>query len=59
LLRQQNKVVDMINAVASASEEQSSAAEPNSKSIESINNVTHESASGIQQVARASEDLTD
>ncbi len=52
-----NKVVDMINAVASASEEQSSAAEQISKSIESINNVTHESASGIQQVARASEDL--
>jgi PAS domain S-box-containing protein len=52
-----NKVVDMINAVASASEEQSSAAEQISKSIESINNVTHESATGIQQIARASEDL--
>jgi len=52
-----NKVVDMINAVASASEEQSSAAEQISKSIESINNVTHESASDIQQIARASEDL--
>ena len=52
-----DKVVDMINAVASASEEQSSAAEEISKSIESINNVTHESASGIQQIARASEDL--
>ncbi len=52
-----NKVVDMINAVATASEEQSSAAEEISKSIESINNVTHESATGIQQIARASEDL--
>ncbi len=52
-----NRVLDVINSVASASEEQSSAAEQISKSIESINNVTHESATGIQQIARASEDL--
>ncbi len=52
-----NKVVDMINAVATASEEQSSVAEEISKNIEGINNVTHETAKGIQQIATASEDL--
>lgn len=52
-----NKVMDVINMVASASEEQSSAAEQISKNIEGINTVTQESATGIQQVARASEDL--
>jgi methyl-accepting chemotaxis protein len=48
----------MINQVAAASEEQSGAAEQISKNIESINNVTQESAMGVQQIARASEDLT-
>jgi methyl-accepting chemotaxis protein len=48
----------MITQVAAASEEQSSAAEEISKSIESINSVTQESAQGIAQVARASEDLS-
>jgi methyl-accepting chemotaxis protein len=52
------KASDMINQVAAASEEQSSAAEQISKNIESINNVTHETAQGIHQVARASEDLS-
>ena len=51
------KVSDMINQVAAASEEQSSAAEQISKNIEGINNVTHESAAGVQQIAKASEDL--
>jgi len=50
-------VVDMSTQVAAASEEQSSAAEQISKNIESINNVTQESAAGIQQIAKASEDL--
>jgi hypothetical protein len=50
-------VVDEINQVATASEEQSSTAEQISKSIESINNVTNETATGIQQVARSAEDL--
>lgn len=52
------KSSDMINQVAAASEEQSSAAEEISRSIESINSVTQESAQGIQQIARASEDLS-
>jgi methyl-accepting chemotaxis protein len=50
-------VVDMSTQLAAASEEQSSAAEQISKNIEGINNVTKESAAGIQQIARASEDL--
>ena len=52
-----NGVVDMINQVAAASEEQSSAAEQVSKNIEAINSVTQESAAGVQQIARAAEDL--
>jgi methyl-accepting chemotaxis protein len=51
------KVVDDINQVASASEEQSSSAEQISKNIEMINNVTAETASGIHQVAKTAEDL--
>lgn len=52
-----DKVLDMINMVAAASEEQSSAAEQISKNIEGISSVTQQSAAGTQQVARASEDL--
>jgi len=51
------KVSDIINQVAAASEEQSSAAEQISKNIELITSVTHETASGTQQIARAAEDL--
>jgi len=52
-----NGVVDVISQVAAASEEQSSAAEQISKSIEGINGVTQQSAIGVQQIARAAEDL--
>ena len=52
------QVVDMSMQVAAASEEQSSAAEQISKNIEAISNVTHESATGIQQIARSAEDLS-
>lgn len=52
------KVVDIITQVAAASEEQSSAAEEISKNIEAINQVTQETAGGIQQIAQASEDLS-
>lgn len=51
------EVVDIVTQVAAASEEQSSAAEQISKNLEAINHVTNESATGIQQIARASEDL--
>ena len=50
-------VVDISIQVAAASEEQSSTAEQISKSIEAINNVTNQSSTGIQQIARAAEDL--
>jgi methyl-accepting chemotaxis protein len=52
------KAVDVITQVAAASEEQSSTSEEISKSIEMINNVTRESTAGIQQIAKASEDLS-
>ncbi len=52
-----SRVLDVVNSVASASEQQASAAEQISKNIEAISSVTHESATGVQQIARASEDL--
>lgn len=52
-----SKVDDLISQVAVASEEQSSTAEQISKNIESMNNVTQQTAVGIQQIARAAEDL--
>ena len=48
------KVVDMVNQVAAASEEQSTAAEEISQNIEGTTNVSHETASGIQQIDRKS-----
>jgi len=51
------QVVDVITHVAELSEKQSSAAEEISKNLDLINNVTQESTAGIQQTARASEDL--
>lgn len=50
-------VVDVINQVAAASEEQSSAASEISKSIEGISNVIHEAATGTQQISLATDDL--
>jgi len=47
------KVTDIITQVAAASEEQSSASEQIGKNIESINQVTQETAGGIQQIAHA------
>ena len=57
IISSSSEVVDVINQVAAASEQQSRAAEQISKNIEGINNVTHETALGIQQVAQAAEDL--
>jgi len=53
-----DEVLSIVTQVAAASEEQSTTAEQISKSIESINQVTGESSAGIQQIARASEDLS-
>jgi methyl-accepting chemotaxis protein len=52
-----DKVVDIVMQVAAASEEQSSTSEQISKSIEAISSVTQESSVGLQQIARAAEDL--
>ena len=57
IIKSAEEVVDLSTQVAAASEEQSSAAEQISKNVEAISNVTHESAAGVQQIARASEDL--
>jgi methyl-accepting chemotaxis protein len=52
-----DEALDVITQVAAASEEQSSTSEQISKNIEMINNVTQESAAGISEIAKASEDL--
>ncbi|MFZ1289921.1 MAG: methyl-accepting chemotaxis protein [Melioribacteraceae bacterium] len=50
-------VEDIVNQVAVASEEQSAASDQISKNITTISSVQQESASGIEQIAKASEDL--
>jgi methyl-accepting chemotaxis protein len=52
-----NKVLDDVNQVASASEQQSTTAEQISRSIETISNVSNEGTAGIQQVAKSAEEL--
>ena len=52
-----NKVSEIINQVAAASEEQSSTAEQIGNNIEEINNVSRESSNGLQQIARAAQEL--
>jgi methyl-accepting chemotaxis protein len=57
IIESTDKTISAISQVAKASEEQSSAAEQISKSIDGISNVVQQSAIGLQQIARASEDL--
>jgi methyl-accepting chemotaxis protein len=57
IIKGAEEVVDIITQVAAASQEQSSTSEQISKNIESISNVTHQSTTGVQQIARAAEDL--
>lgn len=57
IIVESEKVADLINQIAAASEQQSSTSEEISKSIEHISNVTQETATAITQVARSSEDL--
>ncbi|MCB9209453.1 MAG: DUF3365 domain-containing protein [Ignavibacteriales bacterium] len=52
-----NKVVDEINQVATASEEQSLTSAQISQNIETINNVSSETLTGIQHMAGAAADL--
>lgn len=50
-------VMEMIQQIATASEEQSAAAEQISKNIEAVTSIARESASGAQQSAAAAEEL--
>jgi methyl-accepting chemotaxis protein len=51
------QVQDMIQQIATASEEQSSAAEQISKNVEVVSGIARESATGAQQSAAAAEEL--
>lgn len=53
-----DKVVDIVTKVAAASNEQSTSSELISKNIEAISNVTLQSNAGVQQIAKAAEDLS-
>ncbi|RKX18559.1 MAG: hypothetical protein DRP35_09080 [Candidatus Zixiibacteriota bacterium] len=52
------RVMDMIQQIATATEEQSAAAEQISKNIEQVSLATKESAAGAEQAATASEELS-
>ena len=51
------KVVEVVNKVASVSEEQSENAEHISQSVETISSLSQESSVGAEQIAQATEDL--
>jgi methyl-accepting chemotaxis protein len=51
------RVTEMISQIATATEEQSSAAEQISKNLEHISSVTRETANGAEQSAAAAEEL--
>jgi len=51
------RLTDIVTQVAAASEQQSASAEQISRNIESISAITQESTSGIQQIAKAAENL--
>ena len=53
-----DNVVDIVTKVAAASDEQSKTSEMISKNIEAISNVTQQSTAGVQQIAKAAEDLS-
>lgn len=57
IISKSENVVDVVNQLAAASEEQSSTAGQISNSIEGINNITRETSDSTQQIARAAEDL--
>lgn len=54
-----DEVFEISNQVAAASEEQSVTVEQITRSIEGINTVAHESASGVSQIANAATDLSE
>ncbi len=53
-----NELVDIVEQVAAASNQQSTTAEQISKNIDAISTVTQESANGVQQIAHTSGDLS-
>lgn len=57
IIKGTDDVVEIVSMVAKASEEQSNAAELMSRNIEGINQVISESAIGVNEIAKASEDL--
>ncbi len=57
ILNSTAKAQDEIRQLATASEEESATAEEITKNVEAINNVAQETTIGIQQVAKATEDL--
>jgi methyl-accepting chemotaxis protein len=57
IVRESQRVLDLVSQVAAASEQQSASAEVISKNIEAISAVTQESAGSTQQIAQSAEDL--
>ncbi len=58
ILSSTTEVMNMVNQIAAASEEQSATSEQISKNVNSISKVTSESASRIEKVAKSAEDLS-
>ncbi|PID55931.1 MAG: hypothetical protein CR986_10555 [Ignavibacteriae bacterium] len=52
-----HETVEAVKQVADASDQQAQAIEKISISVEGINSISHESAVGIQEIAKAAEDL--
>ncbi len=57
IVSETQNTVDMINQIATASDEQSSTSEQISRSVEMISTVTDESARGVGDIARSSDEL--
>ncbi len=51
-------VVDMINQIAAANEEQSATSEQISRNVEAMSTVSSESAAGVTQIARSADELS-
>jgi len=54
-----NKTLDIVNQVAAASEEQSTATTQIASNVEGINNVTQQTAISTKEIARTAEDLSE
>jgi len=57
IIQSSDAVLDVVNQVAAASEEQSATSEQINHNVETISRVTSESAAGIQQIASAADEL--